>query len=413
MRLLREIDGLFLSIALIITLLGITMIYSAAIYSESALLRSSWERQALFAVFALLLALAIVFIPKRLVYGLAYPLYAASLLSLLLVLVWGHGEGATRWFDLGPLDIQPAEFAKIAVIIALARYLSDCRSEELNQVRNFLGALAIIAIPMVLVIRQPDLGTTFALGAGLFPMLYWAGMHPVSIFLIVSPLLSVIFSFEPLWQRAAPFLFATFIVLSTGIIHLLLSRLWITITMVSVNLSAGLISVYLWDYFLRPYQKDRIISFLDPERDRLGIGWNIIQSKIAIGSGGFSGKGFLQGTQAKYEFLPAAHTDFIFSVIGEELGFVGSIIVLALFLFLIIRALQIGAQAENRFSSLVAIGLASMFTFHVFVNVGMTIGVMPVTGLPLPFLTYGGSSLIANFTAIGLLLHVYIHRHEY
>ena len=155
------------------------------------------------------------------------------------------------------------------------------------------------------------------------------------------------------------------------------------------------------------------MTFLDPESDRLGSGWNIIQSKIAIGSGGLTGKGFLQGTQTKYEFLPAAHTDFIFSVAGEELGFVGALAVLALFFFLIARALHIGAIAKNRFYSLVAIGLASMLTFHVFVNVGMTIGVMPVTGLPLPFLSSGGSSLMANLLAIGLLLHIYAYRHEY
>ena len=155
------------------------------------------------------------------------------------------------------------------------------------------------------------------------------------------------------------------------------------------------------------------LTFLDPERDALGAGWNIIQSKIAIGSGGLAGKGFLQGTQTKYKWLPAAHTDFIFSVIGEELGFAGAVIVLALFLLIIWRALNIGATANSRFGSLLAIGLAFMLTFHVFVNVGMTIGVMPVTGLPLPFLSYGGSSLVTNCVALGLLLHMYTHRHDF
>ena len=164
---------------------------------------------------------------------------------------------------------------------------------------------------------------------------------------------------------------------------------------------------------LRPYQKDRIMTFLDPESDRLGTGWNIIQSKIAIGSGGLPGKGFLEGTQTKYEFLPAAHTDFIFSVVGEELGFLGALITLGLFFFLIVRALHIGSMTKNRFYSLIAIGLGSMLAFHVFVNVGMTIGVMPVTGLPLPFLSSGGSSLLANLLAVGLLMHIFAYRHEY
>lgn len=207
--------------------------------------------------------------------------------------------------------------------------------------------------------------------------------------------------------------FAIFIIVSSVAVQLLLARLWVTLGLLAVNLSAGLITVYLWLNFLRDYQKARILTFLDPERDALGAGWNIIQSKIAIGSGGLTGKGFLQGTQTKYEFLPAAHTDFIFSVIGEELGFAGAVIVLSLFLLLIWRSLNIATMANSRFSGLLAIGLAAMLTFHVFVNVGMTIGVMPVTGLPLPFLSYGGSSLAANCIAMGLLLHIYTHRHEF
>jgi len=413
MRLMREIDVLLLAATLVTVLLGITMIYSAAFHSESAAVRTAWEKQAGVAVFSILVALAIVFIPNKVVYGLAYPLYITGLLSLFAVLAWGTGEDAARWLILGPFRVQPSEFAKIATIIALARYLSDCSTEQVNRVRGFLGALFITLVPMGLVVRQPDLGTAISFGAPLFPMLYWAGMRRLFIFFVISPLLSVIFSFEPLWLGVAPYVFAAFIIISTGAIHYLLARLWITITMISVNLSAGLITVYLWDHFLRPYQKNRIMTFLDPESDRLRAGWNIIQSKIAIGSGGLTGKGFLEGTQTKYEFLPAAHTDFIFSVIGEELGFVGAIVVLALFFFLITRALHIAAVAKNRFFSLVAIGLASILTFHVFVNVGMSIGVMPVTGLPLPFLSYGGSSLMANLMAIGLLLHVNAYRHEY
>lgn len=413
MRLIREIDPLLIGSTLLTVLLGVTMIYSAAFHSEAQVVSTAWKKQALYAVFAVAVAVAIVYIPNKVIYGIAYPLYAASLLSLLAVLAWGTGEDAARWLGIGPLRLQPSEFAKIAAIIALARYLGDCNVEQFNRVRTFLGALFITLIPMALVVRQPDLGTAIAFGAPLFPMLFWGGMRRVFIFCVISPLLSVIFSFEPLWQGAAPYIFAAFIIISTGAIHYLLARLWATITTVVVNLSAGLITVYLWDHFLRPYQKGRIMTFLDPESDRLGLGWNIIQSKIAIGSGGLTGKGFLEGTQTKYEFLPAAHTDFIFSVIGEELGFVGTTVVLALFIIIIVRALQIAAMAKNRFYSLIAIGLASMLTFHVFVNIGMTIGVMPVTGLPLPFLSYGGSSLMANLIAVGLLLHVYTNRHEY
>ena len=413
MRIFRELDFLLLAATLVTVLLGVTMIYSAAFHSDSTVVQDAWDKQAKFAFFALAVALAIVYIPDKVIYSIAQPLYLIGLLSLLAVLVWGTGDDAARWLRLGPLRLQPSELAKITTIIALARFLSDYTTERINEPRGFLGALCITLVPMALIVRQPDLGTAISFAAPLFPMLYWAGMRKLFIFLVISPIISVVCSFEPLWQGAAPYIFATFIIGSTASIHLLLGRLWVTITMVAVNLSAGLITVYLWDHFLRQYQKDRIMTFLDPESDRLGSGWNIIQSKIAIGSGGLTGKGFLGGTQTKYEFLPAAHTDFIFSVVGEELGFVGALVVLALFFFLIARALHIGSMVKNRFYSLIAIGLASMLTFHVFVNIGMTIGVMPVTGLPLPFLSSGGSSLLANLVAIGLLLHIYTYRHEY
>ena len=412
MRLLRETDFLLLGAALLMVLLGITMIYSATFYSENEALKAAWQRQSFFALIALLLILLIVFIPNKVLYGLAYPLYGLSLLTLLMVLVWGSGSGdlAARWLVLGPVRLQPSELAKITTIIALAHYLADYSHERINSLGVFLGALLIPLVPMALVQRQPDLSTAISFGAVLFPMLYWAGMRRLYIFFLISPLFSVVFAFEEFFQT--PFLFAAFIIISAVVVHFLLAKLWVTLTLLGVNLSAGLVTVYLWNSLLE-YQKKRILTLLDPNSDRLGDGWNIIQSKIAIGSGGLRGKGFLGGTQPELEFLPAAHTDFIFSVIGEELGFIGASVVLALFVFVIGRAFYIGSIVNSRFLSFVAIGLGSMLTFHVFVNIGMTIGVMPVTGLPLPFLSYGGSSLLTNCMAIGLLMHIYTNRHEY
>ena len=415
MKLARETDLMLLSATLMVIALGVTMIYSAA--SQSA----AWQRQAVFGLVAVSLALGLIYIPNKVFYGLAYPLYGLGLFGLVLVLFWGTGtttsDDVTRWLKIGPsLRLQPSEFAKLSTIMALARYLSDCGVEKTNRLQTFAVALGFVLLPMALIVQQPDLGTSVSFGAFVFPMLYWAGMRPFLLFLIVSPLLSVVFSFGPLWEAAAPYehlVFVAFILLSSVSVHLLAARLWLTLTMFALNLSAGLATVYLWDHFLREYQKARIMTFVDPESDRLGAGWNIIQSKIAIGSGGFTGKGFLEGTQTKYEFLPAAHTDFIFSVIGEELGFVGTVVVLALFFFMIWRALYIATQVKNRFYGLLAIGLGALMMFHVFVNIGMTIGVMPVTGLPLPFVSYGGSSLVTNCLAVGLLLHVYTHRHEY
>jgi len=410
MRRILATDLTLLAATLMTVLLGITMIYSAS--SET----SAWQRQSLHALFAFTIIFVLLYLPNKLFHTLAYPLYLFSLVSLVLVLFWGTGGDTNRWLDFGGVRLQPSEFAKLATIMALARYFSGLGDQGVNRVHTFLGAVMITVVPMGLIVQQPDLGTALSFGAALFPMLYWAGMRRMLIFFIIAPLLSVVFSFEHLWQVFAPYehlVFVAFIVVSSAVVHFLLGRLLVTLTVLGVNVTAGLVTVYIWDHFLRSYQKARILTFIDPESDRLNAGWNIIQSKIAIGSGGLTGKGFLEGTQTKYEFLPAAHTDFIFSVIGEELGFAGALVVLALFTFIIWRALQIGALAKNRFSGLLAIGLAFMLTFHVFVNIGMTIGVMPVTGLPLPFLSYGGSSLLANCAAIGLLLHIYIYRHEY
>lgn len=406
MRLLRETDTALLWAVGAIVLLGITMIYSA---SSGAV---EWQKQAAYAILAGGALVAVIHVPNRMLYALAYPFYLVSLVSLVIVLLWGSGEDSSRWITLGPFSMQPSEFAKVAAILTLAHYLGDRTVEQINHYKTLFGALVIVLPPIYLIIRQPDLGTALTLVAILLPMLYWAGMNPLYLIVIIAPGLSVACSFEPLWQGAAPFVFAAFIILSSLALHLFFARLWITLSMLGVNVAAGLATVYLWEHLLHGYQKDRILTFLDPERDRLGAGWNIIQSKIAIGSGGLTGKGYLGGTQTKFEFLPASHTDFIFSVIGEELGFIGTVVVLSLFAFVIWRSLHLAAGVNNRFYRLMAIGLVSLITFHVFVNIGMTIGVMPVTGIPLPFISYGGSALLTNCTAIGLLLHAHTYRHE-
>lgn len=412
MRLLRQLDLPLLIATLMIVMIGIIAIYSATYHNDSTSVQNAWSKQVQFAILAFAVAIAIVYVPEKVIYSVAYLLYLFGIVSLVAVLAWGTGD-ATRWLRLGPLMMQPSELAKIATIIALARYLSDRNIEDINSFRGFLGALLLILVPIALIVRQPDLGTAVSFGAPLFPMLYWAGMRKFSIFLVISPLISVFCSFDPLWQGATPYVFATFVVGSTFLIHHFLRQLWLTISVAVINSLAGLLTVYFLEHFLRPYQKARIMTFFNPESDPLGDGWNIIQSKIAIGSGGLTGKGLLEGTQTKHEFLPAAHTDFIFSVIGEEGGFVVALIVLGLFFFLIYRALHIASTANNVFYSLTAVGLAAMLTFHVFINIGMTIGVMPITGLPLPFLSSGGSSLLANLIAIGLLLHIDTYRHEF
>ena len=389
------------------------MVYSAAFYNESSFVKAAWIKQGYYAIVGAVISLLIVYIPKKILYNVSHPLFLLSTLGLVAVLLWGTGDDAQRWLRIGPIQIQPSEFSKITLLLVLARYLSDSSKEEINSCRGAAKSFGIIVIPMILIVQQPDLGTALSFAAPLMPMLYWAGMRKIYLFLMISPLLSVVCSFEPMWLNLTPYIFALYIVISCLAIHLNLRNSFLTSCAIFINLTAGLATVYLWDHFLRPYQKRRIITFLDPESDRLGAGWNIIQSKIAIGSGGLLGKGFLGGTQTKYDFLPAAHTDFIFSVIGEELGLFGTLLIITIFFILIVRTLQIGLLAKNRFQSLIAIGIASIITFHVFVNIGMTIGVMPVTGLPLPFISAGGSSLLANLLFIGVLLHIFANRHDY
>ncbi len=412
MRLLRRLDVLLLLGALATVLIGIIAIYSATYHNDSISVQNAWIKQLQFAILAFAVAIAVIYIPEKVIYSAAYLLYLFSIVSLVAVLMWGTGD-ATRWLRLGPVMLQPSELAKIATIIALARYLSDRSVERINSFGGFFGALLLTLVPIALIVRQPDLGTAISFGAPFFPMLYWAGMRKFLIFLVISPLISVFCSLDPLWQQNTPYVFAVFVVGSIFLIHRFMRRLWLTVAMAVVNTSAGLLTVYFLENFLHPYQKARIMTFFNPESDPLASGWNIIQSKIAIGSGGLMGKGFLEGTQTKHQFLPAAHTDFIFSVIAEEGGFVSVLVVLGLFLLIIYRALHIAAMANNAFYSLTALGLAAMLLFHVFINVGMTIGVMPITGLPLPFLSSGGSSLLANLLAIGLLLHIGTYRHEF
>ena len=412
MRLLRRLDVPLLIATLATVLIGIIAIYSATYHNDSISVQNAWIKQLQFAILAFAVAIAVVYIPEKVIYSVAYLLYLFSIVSLVAVLMWGTGD-ATRWLRLGPVILQPSELAKIATIIALARYLSDRNTERINSFDIFLGALFLVLVPIILIVRQPDLGTAISFGAPFFPMLYWAGMRKFFLFLFLSPLISVFCSLDSLWQQSTPYVFAVFVVGSTFLIHHFMRRLWLTISMAVVNISAGLLTVYFLENFLHPYQKARIMTFFNPESDPLGSGWNIIQSKIAIGSGGLTGKGLLEGTQTKHQFLPAAHTDFIFSVIAEEGGFVMALVVLGLFFLLIYRALHIASMANNAFYGLTALGLAAMLTFHVFINVGMTIGVMPITGLPLPFLSSGGSSLLSNLLAIGLLLHIGTYRHEF
>jgi len=390
--------------ALALSLIGIAFIYSATHHaSEPGQQLLYYQRQMVWLVAALILAAIVYFIPLKMHEAMAYIYYwlALGLLALVLVIT---SDGAARWFNFGSFAIQPVELAKVALCLALARFFAYRRT-KLHHFRIIFAGILIVLIPTILVIKQPDLGSSLVGLAIFFGILIWTGMPISRIILIISPVLSVVTAFH--WIAWAIF-FSAFILL------LFLSRPKLLPGMIFflLNLLLGMATPILWNR-LHEYQRLRILTFLDPGQDAAGAGYQIIQSKIAIGSGGFWGKGFMQSTQTKLDFLPAQHTDFIFSVIGEEMGFVGALVIIILFAVVIFRGYLIAYKVRNTFYSYVAGGLTTAILFQMVVNIGMTIGLMPVTGLPLPFISYGGSSLLFFWGIIGLLLAINRDWQEY
>jgi rod shape determining protein RodA len=329
-------------------------------------------------------------------------IYAITNLSLIFVMVAGtSAKGAQRWITIGTFNIQPSEFAKLALIITLAALLSAKNSATMS---SLVKSLAITAVPWGLVFLQPDLGTSLVFGAITFGMLYWANVNPGWLILLSSPAVSaVLFSvYLPGWCAWS----ALMAVIGWRTLPWPVRG---AVGAVAINLIGGEAGNILWS-LLKDYQKNRIITFLNPEHDPLGSGYHLIQSRIAIGSGELWGRGLYHGTQTQGNFVPEQHTDFIFSAVGEELGFVGGIVVLLVFWLFCLRLILIAQSAKDNFGSLLAIGVLAMIVFQVIINVGMTIGMAPVTGIPLPWVSYGRSAMLTNFIAVGLVESVANYR---
>ena len=329
-------------------------------------------------------------------------IYGVTNLSLLAVMIVGvTAKGAQRWLTIGGFNIQPSEFAKIGLIITLAALLHESKTTSLSQVSR---TLAITAIPWGLVFLQPDLGTSLVFGAIVISMLYWANVNPAWLLILVSPLVSAILYhlYLPAW------LLWTLTI--TGIAWLTFPLKIVSVLgAIALNCGAVELGNFFWS-LLKDYQKDRLVLFLDPEKDPLGGGYHLIQSRIAIGSGEMWGQGLHQGLQTQLNFIPEQHTDFIFSAVGEELGFVGCIFLLLTYWLICLRLVWIASTAKDNFGSLLAIGVLSMITFQVVINISMTIGLAPITGIPLPWMSYGRSALLTNFIAIGLVESVANYR---
>lgn len=391
---MNRTDTRIIIIAIILSIIGLIMIFSTG-GSNSLLRQSIWLGV------SLTVCIAFARISPRFWIALSPYVYFVAVVLLLLILFAASGY-PRRWFRLGEISIQPSEFAKLGTIVFLAAYLT--RQKKFEKFTHMLIPLIVISLPAALVFVEPDLGAAQIFFPILVVMLFWAGMPGAKIFIFFSPLLSAIASFSIyLW-----------VVYIAGLMVFLALRKKLSDLVYGVitNPLAGLMMPVIWNS-LKMYQQKRIISFLAPWLDPRGMSWQVIQSKIAIGSGRILGKGFLAGTQKKFEFLPERHTDFIFSCIGEEFGLIGIIVVLALYTFLLYRILDLAHEARNRFASIFTIGIFTWFAYQIIINTGMTMGLLPITGVPLPFISYGGSSLLACFLAVGILLSISRTKLEY
>ena len=389
--------ALFLA-ALVMTSFGIAMIYSAGVLNiPSPITEGAWILQIQWAAISLVAFVVICQIGPRWIEWVAVPAYVLCVILLLATLFVGTGPGTAAgvrsFLEIGPIRFQPSELAKLTTILALARYLGT-RPEDPATLRALVNPAAIVGVPFVLVILQPDLGTALAFVGILFAALFWAGTPIGLLALLMSPGISLVLSFDPrIWAA-----FFVFLVLA---LYLYRYRLFLveSLAVVLANLAAGTISTPLWGS-LADYQQNRILVFLDPSVDPRGAGYHVIQSMVAIGSGGLTGNGFTEGTQKRFDFLPEQHTDFIFSVIGEELGYLGTILTLLLFAVILYRLVRMAEGEADPFAGLVIFGIFGAWIVHVFVNVGMTVGMVPVTGIPLPFVSYGGTFLLMSWVAV-------------
>jgi len=425
MRDRRDFDWITLLTALVLCCVGLAMIYSVFQPSQTGGGESGadgfyFNRQTLWLVFGLAAMLIGFLVPLHVYETLAHVFYAVCIVLLFAVLIIPSGQDTQRWLVLGPVRLQPSEFTKITLLFVWARLLSGHRGGT-RRFNNTVACLIVFLVPFLLVLKQPDLGTAIVMFGLLLPVLYWRGLKGIHILYILTPLVTAFlvvygdYSGQLAGDESgggSAWPIGVFIVTIFVVAYLRRKHLAESVALVVANLGVALVTPLLWGD-LKAYQQKRIIFFLEPGRDHLGSGWQVIQSKIAIGSGGLGGKGYLAGTQKALEFLPAKHTDFIFSVLGEELGFVGATVVLFLFVVLIIRALGIAQKSKSEFASTVCVGIAAYFFLQVLVNVGMTMGMAPVTGIPLPFVSYGGSSLVVSCFMIGFLLNCSTRWYEY
>ncbi len=391
-------------IALLLSAYGIATVYSAG--QTDVLIpavASAYRRQIAWFVVAIFSAWAVSRASVRLLEWASWPAYLAACALLLITLFTGSGAGTASsmkgWLTVGGVRLgQPSELAKVAVVLMLAKVLAARRDPPKSLLDLWQPGLVVL-IPWVLVMAQPDLGTGMVFVGIFLAMLFWSGVSWPLLLLVVSPGVSLLLASAGalVWGAWFSVLLALVLWYKPYVVE--------GVFLLVANVAMGVLAPIMWEK-LSPYQQSRLLVFLDPSSDPKASGYHVLQSQIAIGSGGLLGKGFTLGTQKRLAFLPAQSTDFIFSVVGEELGFVGVAIALTLFLFLFLRVIRVASRANESFSSLVAFGLLGSWLVHVIVNVGMTLNLMPITGIPLPFFSYGGSFMLACWLAVGILVRI-------
>lgn len=432
-KILAMFDYLLILVVLILVALGVLFIYSSSINSEGVSVTNEYIKQIIWASIGFVIMIFVTLYDFRKTESFTPYLYVFLILLLVYTRIFGrYVNGAKSWIGIGEFGVQPSEFGKIFFILFLAKFLDE--SKNMNQFKRFVFAIGILLLPMGLILIQPDLGTASVYIPIFLTMCFIAGIPVKYILYVLSfGLLTVFFTVLPVWNAEIaenPFVFISVLtnlklrvlLISAVLLITLLGYVvrryfhgpkyiyWITLVFSVICLS--LIFSMVLGKFLKDYQIKRLIIFMNPNKDRLGAGWNIIQSKVAIGAGGMTGQGYLQGTQSHYRFLPQQSTDFIFSILSEELGFIGGIFVFSLYFVILLKILYIIRKCINRYGSYICAGIFGMFSFHFFVNVGMVMGIMPITGIPLLFLSYGGSSLLTAMTCIGLVMNINCRKSE-
>ena len=358
-RIFQNFDWTLMVLVLSICAIGILNIYSAG-YAAGERQIPFYLKQIQWIILGLIIMMVIFFIDYRLIIKGAYVIYGISVALLVLVYIYGYTmHGSQRWLTLGGFVFQPSELMKLTIIIALARYFDDHKSNESYKLKELFIPFLIVIGPFLLILKQPDLGTALIIMLIFASIIFFIGVNWKSFF---------------------------------------------------IALAGGLIFIPIGWLFLKDYQKERLITFFNPEKDPLGAGYHIIQSMIAVGSGGFFGKGFLNGSQTQLKFLPEQQTDFVFSVFAEEWGFIGGMVLIIMFISLILWGLKIALHARDLLGTIIAFGITALISWEVFINIGMVLGILPVVGIPLPFLSYGGSAMVALMTAIGLLMNINVRK---